>query len=100
MTNGNGGGRRPPVSVGLPVYNGERYVAEALASLLAQDYTDFELVIGDNGSTDATEEICRAVARGDDRVRYLRSEVEPGRGVELQPCLPRLDRRVLPLGVP
>jgi glycosyltransferase involved in cell wall biosynthesis len=68
----------PRVSIGLPVYNGERYVAEALDSLLAQEFTDFELLIGDNGSSDATPEICRAYAARDARVRYLSSEVNRG----------------------
>ena len=62
----------PPVSVGLPVYNGERYLEGCLESLLGQTYADFELVVSDNASTDATEEICRAAARRDDRVRYER----------------------------
>jgi glycosyltransferase involved in cell wall biosynthesis len=58
--------------VGLPVYNGERYVAEALDSLLSQSFTDFELIISDNASTDGTEEICRRYAAADPRVRYVR----------------------------
>ena len=44
----------PRVSVGVPVYNGERYLAETLDSLLGQTYEDFELIICDNGSTDGT----------------------------------------------
>lgn len=68
----------PPVSIGLPVFNGERYLPEALSSLLAQDFTDFELVIGDNASTDSTEEICRSAAAADPRIRYLRSEANQG----------------------
>lgn len=64
----------PRVSVGLPVRNGERFLAETLTSLLAQDHEDFELVVSDNASTDGTEEICRAAARADRRVRYLRQE--------------------------
>jgi glycosyltransferase involved in cell wall biosynthesis len=60
-------------SVGLPVYNGEPYLERALTTLLAQD-ADFELVIADNCSTDATEEICRDLARTDPRVTYLRRE--------------------------
>ena len=52
----------PKVSVGLPVYNGENYLAEAIESVLAQTLQDYELVISDNGSTDATEEICRDCA--------------------------------------
>jgi glycosyltransferase involved in cell wall biosynthesis len=62
----------PKVSVGLPVYNGERYLAESIESILAQSHGDLELVIGDNGSTDATEETCRRYARLDRRVRYHR----------------------------
>lgn len=68
----------PHVSIGLPVYNGERYLAEALDSLVAQTYTDFEIVISDNASTDRTEEICRALAASDARVRYLRADVNRG----------------------
>jgi glycosyltransferase involved in cell wall biosynthesis len=57
----------------MPVYNGERYIAAALDSLVAQDFTDFELIICDNGSTDGTQEICQAYARRDARIRYSRS---------------------------
>lgn len=62
----------PRLSVGLPVYNGENYLTEALDDLLGQTYTDFELIISDNASTDATERICRAYADADPRVRYIR----------------------------
>lgn len=68
----------PRVTVGLPVYNGERYLEEALASLLAQTYTDFEIVISDNASTDRTEEICRSFAASDPRVRYTRADTNRG----------------------
>jgi glycosyltransferase involved in cell wall biosynthesis len=68
----------PSLSIGLPVYNGERYLAEALDALLAQTYTDFELIISDNASDDATEEICRAYAEKDERVRYIRQPVNIG----------------------
>ncbi|AHI01784.1 hypothetical protein GCM10010174_87420 [Kutzneria viridogrisea] len=63
-----------PVSVGLPVYNGEPYLGTALEALLAQRDVDFELWIGDNCSTDGTEEICRELARKDKRVHYRRRE--------------------------
>ena len=52
----------PRVSIGLPVHNGVKYLVNALERLLQQDFTDFELIISDNASTDATEEICRAFA--------------------------------------
>ncbi|HET9013123.1 MAG TPA: glycosyltransferase family 2 protein [Gemmatimonadaceae bacterium] len=65
----------PVVSIGLPVYNGEATVAAAIESLLAQSFGDFELIISDNASTDATEAICRRLAAGDPRVRYVR---QPG----------------------
>lgn len=68
----------PPVSVGLPVYNGQPYLEEALESVLSQTYGDFELVISDNASTDATEEICRERAGTDERIRYLRYERNRG----------------------
>lgn len=63
----------PPISVGLPVYNGERYLEESIRSVLGQTFTDLELVITDNASDDATESICRAAAARDQRVRYLRA---------------------------
>lgn len=68
----------PRVSIGLPVYNGERYLSEAIESVLAQTFTDFELVISDNGSTDSTRQLCEDFARRDDRVRYHRADVNRG----------------------
>jgi len=70
--------RRPRVSVGLPVYNGEEFLEEALGSLLAQTYRDFELIICDNASTDRTEAICRRCAADDSRVRYSRNSCNIG----------------------
>ncbi len=66
--------QRPRVSVGLPVYNAERYLREALDSLLSLTFTDFELIISDNGSTDATQQICRMYAEQDGRIRYYHNE--------------------------
>ena len=68
----------PPLTIGLPVYNGQNYVSESLDSLLAQTYTDFELIISDNASTDSTEEICRAYAARDSRIRYVRQQMNMG----------------------
>lgn len=59
----------PLVSIGMPVYNGERYMRRALDSLLAQDHANFELVISENGSIDGTRAICREYADRDARVR-------------------------------
>jgi glycosyltransferase involved in cell wall biosynthesis len=83
---------KPQVSIGLPVYNGEAFLARALDSLLAQTFTDFEVVISDNASTDRTGEICKEYAERDPRIRYYRQSenfgaaynynftVEPARG--------------------
>jgi glycosyltransferase involved in cell wall biosynthesis len=68
----------PRLSIGLPVYNGERYLALALDALLAQSFTDFELIISDNASTDRTEEICRRYLAMDGRIRYFRQPVNFG----------------------
>jgi glycosyltransferase involved in cell wall biosynthesis len=62
----------PRVSIGMPVYNGQQFLAEALDAFLGQTFDDFELVISDNASTDDTEGICRAYAARDDRIRYVR----------------------------
>ncbi|UCH38143.1 MAG: glycosyltransferase family 2 protein, partial [Candidatus Bathyarchaeota archaeon] len=63
----------PSVSIGLPVYNGETYIREAIDSILSQTYVDFELIIVDNASTDQTQKICLAYTDKDDRVRYIRN---------------------------
>lgn len=68
----------PKVCIGLPVYNGQRYLARALDSLLGQTFTDFEVVVSDNASIDSTPDICRAYADKDTRVRYVRNEVNIG----------------------
>lgn len=84
--------KKPKVSVGLPVYNGERFLGEAIESVLGQTMGDFELVISDNASTDATEEICRKFARSDKRIIYSRNDRNIGanpnfnRVVELSTC--------------
>jgi glycosyltransferase involved in cell wall biosynthesis len=70
--------KAPSVSVGLPVFNGADYVAEAIASILGQTYRDFELLIQDNASTDGTESICREFARKDHRVNYVRNPQNVG----------------------
>jgi glycosyltransferase involved in cell wall biosynthesis len=73
-----GATRAPRLTIGLPVHNGERYLAQTIESLLAQTFSDFALIVSDNGSTDATEAICRSYAQRDARVRYHRSHVNRG----------------------
>jgi glycosyltransferase involved in cell wall biosynthesis len=68
----------PRLTVGLPVYNGEKYLAESLDALLGQSYGDFELIISDNASTDSTEEICRQYLAKDSRLSYVRQPVNLG----------------------
>jgi glycosyltransferase involved in cell wall biosynthesis len=68
------GRAKPRVSIGMPVYNGENYVREAIDSILRQTYDNFELVISDNASSDGTREVCESYAARDRRVRYCRTE--------------------------
>ena len=68
----------PPLSVILPVHNGMPYVVESVRSILAQTFADFELVIGDDGSTDGTSEALGALAAADRRIRLLRREGPSG----------------------
>jgi glycosyltransferase involved in cell wall biosynthesis len=57
----------------MPVYNGEKYVRQALDSLLTQNFKDFELIISDNASTDNTAEICKRYLEKDNRIEYYRN---------------------------
>lgn len=70
----------PRISLALPVYNGERFVAGAIRSILSQDYRDFELIVTDNASNDKTADICREFAAADTRIRYVRNERNLGAG--------------------
>jgi glycosyltransferase involved in cell wall biosynthesis len=70
--------RIPTVSIVIPVFNGENYLREAITSILLQSYRDFELVISDNASTDATESICRKFCLQDPRIRYIRQSANIG----------------------
>lgn len=65
----------PTVSIGMVAYNGERFIRQAVDSLLAQTFRDFELIISDDASTDGTEAICRDYAVRDARIRYIRQPV-------------------------
>ena len=68
----------PELTVGVPVYNGARYLEQALTALRDQDLADIEVVVSDNASTDATGEIARSFAAADHRFRYVRSPVNQG----------------------
>jgi len=82
-------GPAPRVTVAIPVYNGANFLAEAANSILRQTFTDLELIIVDNASTDETPDICQQLAKKDERVRYYRNDYNLGaapnynRGLEL-----------------
>ena len=69
---------QPMITVGIPVYNGEQYIQKAINSVLAQSYTNFELIVSDNASTDSTEEICKEFVRNDSRIRYVKQKINKG----------------------
>jgi glycosyltransferase involved in cell wall biosynthesis len=62
----------PIISIGLPVYNGERFLRHALESIIEQSFSNIELIISDNASTDETANICKEFAMRDARIRYMR----------------------------
>ena len=68
----------PLVSIGMPVYNGERYLAEAIESLLAQDYQNMEIIICDNASIDTTPQICQQFQQQDSRIQYFQNKTNIG----------------------
>jgi len=70
--------RKPKVSIGTPVYNGERYLREALQAIARQTFTDFEVIICDNASTDGTEAIAREFVQRDSRFHYHRNQENIG----------------------
>jgi len=72
------------VSIGMPVYNGEAYIRNAIDSLLKQTLIDFELIISDNASTDGTESICREYAAQDVRIFYFRQKKNIGAAANFQ----------------
>ena len=74
----------PRVSIGMPVYNGAQYIREALDSLLGQTFTDFELIISDNASTDDTQAICEEYAARDNRITYSRQSANIGAAANFQ----------------
>jgi len=75
------------VSVCLPVYNGERYLHESIQSVLRQSYTNFELLICDDGSTDSSPEICAQYALEDKRIRFWRNDTNRGLFANYNICM-------------
>ncbi|MEA3215486.1 MAG: hypothetical protein QOJ19_1642 [Acidimicrobiia bacterium] len=71
-------GDRPRITIGLPTYNGERYLEQAIDSILRQDFADFELLVADNASQDRSSAIVEAAGASDHRVRYLGSDRNRG----------------------
>lgn len=79
------------VFIGIPVYNGEKYLASALESLLTQSYTDWVALISDNASTDATPQIAEAYCKRDPRLRYYRHAVNLGAAPNFNFCVQRAE---------
>ncbi len=77
----------PKVSILVPVYNGEPYLAECLESVLAQDFPDFEVLISDDGSKDRSPEIIAHYANLDRRIRWWRNQQNLGIGGNWNACL-------------
>ncbi|MBW3733657.1 glycosyltransferase family 2 protein [Aeromonas dhakensis] len=69
---------KPKVTIGVPVYNGEKIIRQCLNAMLEQTFTDFELIISDNASSDKTEQICREYESHDKRVTYIRHQENMG----------------------
>ena len=63
--------KKVKLTIGIPVYNGEKFLEEKIRCILNQDFMDFELIISDNGSTDSTKEICNSFATKDTRIRFF-----------------------------
>jgi glycosyltransferase involved in cell wall biosynthesis len=70
--------RKPKITLGLLVYNGERYLGQTIDSILSQTYGDFVLLVSDNASIDGTEDICRSYAAQDKRISYIRQRENIG----------------------
>ena len=66
------------ITIGLPVYNGEKFIHKRINSILEQTFSDFELVISDNASTDSTLKICDEFQKKDKRIRYIRQKINMG----------------------
>ena len=70
----------PKISIGIPVYNGEKFIRKCIESVLQQTNRDFELIISDNASTDSTRKICEEYLNKDNRIIFVRQEKNMGGG--------------------
>ena len=68
----------PGISIGLPVYNGEKFIQKRIESILNQTFQDFEIIISNNASTDSTEEICLQFKKKDKRIQYFKQSYNIG----------------------
>jgi glycosyltransferase involved in cell wall biosynthesis len=68
----------PKVSIGIPVYNGEHFLDEKIKSILDQTFSNYEIIISDNASTDKTSIICNKFAKNEPKIRYIRQEKNIG----------------------
>lgn len=82
---------RCELSIVIPIYNGERFLRDTLDSILQQSYKNFELILVDDGSTDATSDICEEYARKDDRIKVCHQKnagMSKARDVGVQLAVP------------
>ncbi len=70
--------KKPKLSIGMPIFNAEKFLRNRLDSILSQTFFDFELIISDDASTDSTSNICREYLLKDKRIRYIRQEQNIG----------------------
>ena len=68
----------PIITIGMPVFNGEKYIANAIETLLEQTESRFKLIISDNASTDSTFSICQKYASADARIQLIKNEINKG----------------------
>jgi len=74
----NTGYSNPRISIGIPVYNGEKFIRKCIESVLQQTYKNFELIISDNASTDSTPDICKEFLEKDNRITFVRQNENMG----------------------
>ena len=83
------------VSIIMPAYNCAKYITESIASVTAQTYTNWELLIVDDASTDNTQQVVEALAQSDSRIKYIRLEKNSGAAVARNTAIEKADGRYL-----